>query len=118
MKNIGKLVLGNLLVLTLFSGCKGEGFQIQSASGIQNESEIKAQDVSETQMPGAVQISVQVKTATVLLCPVSILADTAMMDILTVSSTETVTLRLIQTLKMQNSTMAMVLIHGCGTMTA
>lgn len=57
MKNIGKLVLGNLLVLTLFSGCKGEGFQIQSASGIQNESEIKAQDVSETQMPGAVQMS-------------------------------------------------------------
>lgn len=47
-----------------------------------------------------------------------ILADTAMMDILTVSSTETVTLWLIQTLKKQNSTMAMVLIHGCGTMTA
>ena len=65
-----------------------------------------------------VLISVQVKTATVLLCPVSIRADTAMMDILTVSSTETVTLRLIQTLKKQNSTMAMVLIHGCGTMTA
>ena len=63
-------------------------------------------------------ISVQVKTATVLLCPVSILADTAMMDILTVSSTETVTLRLIQILKMQNSTMAMAPIHGCGTMTA
>ena len=45
MKNIGKLVLGNLLVLTLFSGCKGEGFRTQSASSIQNEREMKTQEV-------------------------------------------------------------------------